>query len=63
MKTFNGGLYGLSNVLQHSVAEASIFLGVSERTVQRYISTLLVTGDVRSETISRSYEETRNVFN
>ena len=62
MKTFNGGLYGLSNILQNSVAEASFFLGVSERTVGRYISTLLVTGDVKSETIGRSYEETRNVF-
>ena len=26
------------HVLQHSVAEASFFLGVAERTVERYIS-------------------------
>ena len=50
------------HVLQHSVAEASFFLGVSERTAEHYISKLLVTGDVKSETIGRSYEETRNVF-
>ena len=44
-------------------AEASFFLGVSERTVERYISKFLVTGDhVKSEIIGRSYEETRNVF-
>ena len=42
--------------------EASFFLGVSERTVERYISNFLVTGDVKSEIIGRSYEETRNVF-
>ena len=52
----------LVHVLQHSVAEASFFLGVSERTAEHYISKLLVTGDVKSETIGRSYEETRNVF-
>ena len=49
-------------VLQHSVAEASFFLGFSERTVEHYISKFLVTGDVKSETIGRSYEETRNFF-
>ena len=52
----------LVHVLQHSVAEASSFLGVSERTVEHYISKFLVTGDVKSETIGRSYEETRNFF-
>ena len=51
------------HVLQHSVAETSFFLGVSERTVQRYISKFLVTGDVKSQIIGRSYEKaTRNVF-
>ena len=52
----------LVHVLQHSVAEASFFLGVSERTVKHYISKFLVTGDAKSETIGRSYEETRNFF-
>ena len=42
------------HVLQHSVADASFFLGVSERTVERHISKFLVTGDVKSETIGRS---------
>ena len=37
------------HVLQHSFAEASFFLGVSEC----YISKFLVTGDVKSETIGR----------
>ena len=50
------------HVLQHSVAEASFFLGVSERTVEYYISKFVVTGDLKSETKGRSYEETRNVF-
>ena len=49
-------------VLKHSVAEASLFLGVSERTVERYISKFLVTGDVKTERIGRSYVETRNVL-
>ena len=52
----------LVHVLQHSFAEASVFLGVSERTVEHYISKFPVTGDVKSETIDRSYEETRNFF-
>ena len=30
-------------------------MGVSERTVQRYISKFLVTGDVKSAKIGRSY--------
>ena len=34
------------HVLQHSVADASFFLGVSERTVEHHISKFLVTGDV-----------------
>ena len=49
------------HVLQHSVAEASFFLGVSERTLEHHISKFLVTGKVKSETIGCSYEETRNV--
>ena len=39
------------HVLQHSVAEASFFLGVSERTDERFISKFLVT-DIQF-TISR----------
>ena len=37
-------------------------MGVSERMVERYISKFLVTGDVKSEIIGRSYEETRKGF-
>ena len=62
MTTFDGGLVRFVHVLKHSVAEASLFLGASERTVERYISKFLVTGDVKSEAIGRSYEETRNVL-
>ena len=40
-------------------AEASFFLGVSERMVERCISKFLVTGDVKSEIIRHSYKETR----
>ena len=43
-------------------AEASFFLGVSERMVERYISKFLVTGHVKSEIIGRSYKETRKGF-
>ena len=50
------------HVLKHSVAETSLFWGVSERTVKRYISKFPVTGDIKSKTIGHSYEETRNVF-
>ena len=60
--TFDGGLSGLPMFFSIQVAEASFFLGVSERTVERYISKFLVTGDVKSEIIGRSYEATRNVF-
>ena len=35
----------LVHVLQNSVGEASFFLGVSKRKVERYISKCLVTGD------------------
>ena len=63
MKTFDGGLSSLSMFFSiQLVTEASFLLGVSERTVEHYISKLLVTGDVKSETIGRSHEETRNAF-
>ena len=55
MKAFDGGLVWFVHVLKHSV-------GVSERTVERYISKFLVSGDVKSETIGRSYEETRKIL-
>jgi len=35
------------HILQNSVAEASFFLGVCERTVERYISKFLVNGHVK----------------
>ena len=63
MKTLDGGLVWFVHILKHSVAEASLFLGVSERTVERYISKFLVTGDVKLETIGRSYEERGTAFN
>ena len=44
----------LVHALQYSVAKASFSLGVSERTVERYISKFLVTGDVKSKKIGRS---------
>ena len=43
------------HVFRHLVSEASFFLGISERTVECYISKFLVTSDVKSETIGRSY--------
>ena len=51
------------HVLQHSIPEASFFLGVSKRTVECYISKFLVTGDVKSERIGCSYEETLTSLN
>ena len=50
------------HVLKHSVPEASLFWGVSKRTVERYISKFPATGDVKSKTMGHTYEETRNVF-
>ena len=35
----------------------------SETTIERYISKFLVTGEVKSDTIDRSCEETRRSFN
>ena len=55
MKTFDCGLIWFVHALQNLVAEASFLLGVSERTVQRYISKFLVTGDIKSAKIGRSY--------
>ena len=43
------------HILQHSVAEASFFLGVCERTVERYISKFPLNGDVKPEPAGRSY--------
>ena len=43
------------HILQHSVTEASLFLGVCERTVERYVSKFLVNGDVKPEPVGRSY--------
>ena len=43
------------HILQNSVAEASFFLGVCERTVERYISKFLVNGGVKPEPVGRSY--------
>ena len=63
VKTFDGGLVWFVHIIKHSVAEASRFLGVSERTVERYISKFLVTGDLKLETIGRSYEERGTAFN
>ena len=36
------------------MADASFFLGVCERTVERYISKFLVNGDVKPEPVGRS---------
>ena len=43
------------HILQNSVAEASFFLDVCERTVERYISRFVVNGDVKPEPVGRSY--------
>ena len=42
-------------ILQNSVAEASFFLSVCERTVERYISKFLVKGHVKPGPVGRSY--------
>ena len=57
MKTFDGGLYGLP--MFFSIQLQRLHSGT---TIERYISKFLVTGDVKSETIGRSYQETKNVF-
>ena len=43
------------HILQNSVAEASFFLGVCERTVERYISKFLVNSHVKPGPVGRSY--------
>ena len=43
------------HILQNSVAEASFFLGVCERTEERYISKFLVNGHVKPGPVRRSY--------
>ena len=43
------------HILQNSVAEASFFLGVYERAVERYISKFLVNGHVKPGPVGRSY--------
>ena len=43
-----------AHILQNSVAEASFFLGVCERTVERYISKFLVSGHVKPGPVGRS---------
>ena len=62
MKTFDGGLSRLYMFFSIQFQRLHFFLGVSERTVERYISKFLVTGDVKSETIGHSYEAKRKVF-
>ena len=46
-----GRLYGLS-----------MFFRIQSQRLHFYSSKFIVTGDVKSETIDHSYEETRNVF-
>ena len=62
MKTFDEGLSRLYMFFSIQLQRLHFFLGVSERTVERYISKFLVTGDVKSETIGHSYEAKRKVF-
>ena len=56
MPTFDGESYGLSIFFRiQGQIEASFFLGVCERTVERYISKFLVNGGVKPEPVGRSY--------
>ena len=43
------------HILQNSLAEALFFLGVCERTVERYISKFLLNGHVKPEPVGRSH--------
>jgi hypothetical protein len=43
------------HILQHSISEASFYLGLSERTIERYLTKFLVTGDVKPDQIGRSF--------
>jgi len=47
------------HILQNSVVEASFFLRVCERRVERYISKFLVNGHVKPGLVGRSYGSTR----
>ena len=47
VKTFDGGLSRLYMFFSIQLQRLHFFLGVSERTVERYISKFLVTGDVK----------------
>ena len=42
-------------ILYNSVAEALFFIGICERTLERYISKFLVNGHVKPGPVSRSY--------
>ena len=44
------------HILQNSGAEVSFFLGICERTVERYISRFLMNGHVKPTPVSRSYD-------
>ena len=51
------------HVLQHSVQRLHLsWAFLKERLSTIIISKFLVTGDVKSEIIARSYKETRNIF-
>ena len=55
MPTFDGESYGLSIFFRiQGQIDASFFLGVCERTVERYISKFLVNGGVKPEPVDRS---------
>ena len=53
--TFDGEIIWFVHILQNSVAEVSFFLGVCERTVERFISKFLVNGGVKPEPVDPSY--------
>ena len=50
------------HVLQHSVPRLHFSWAFLKERLSTIFLNFLVTGDAKSETISRSYEETRNVF-
>ena len=56
MPTFDGESYGLSIFFRiQGQIEASFFLGLCERIVERYISKFLVNGGVKPEPVGRSH--------
>ena len=59
MPTFDDNSIWFVHLLQNSVAEASLFLGVCERTMERYISKFLVNGHVKPGPVGRSYGSIR----